>query len=166
MKKMNDIANALASAIKQDVKKNDAYWADADLRIKLEDLDLKKEDAQFKRDLASGKYPFSVAGKAFLGVGADGSTQVNFGGGGNDGTLNGQDTTPEGKGKTQFDTPMVAGINTQAQLTKANAYEVYVDSVTKQRYSAYNSIFSAIEKDSDLLLLLEKLSIKMKFLQN
>jgi len=150
MKKMNDIANALASAIKQDVKKNDAFFATDDLRIKLEDQDIKRETLQFQKDIALGKYPYSAAGKAILGTGPDGSPQVSFGGGGNDGTLNGQDTTPEGKGKTQFDTPMVTGINTQAQITKANAYEVYVDNVTKQRYSAYNSIFSAIEKDADL----------------
>jgi hypothetical protein len=150
MKKMNDIANALASAIKQDVKKNDAFFATDDLRIKLEDQDIKRETLQFQKDIALGKYPYSAAGKAILGTGPDGSPQVSFGGGGNDGTLNGQDTTPEGKGKTQFDTPMVTGINTQAQITKANAYEVYVDNVTKQRYSAYNNIFSAIEKDADL----------------
>jgi hypothetical protein len=150
MKKINDIANALASNIKQDVKKNDAYFASDDLRVKLEDLDLKKAQFEFTKAVARGEYPFSGTGKAILGVGPDGSPQISFGGGGNDGVLNGQDTTPEGKGKTQFDTPMVGGINTQAQLTKANAYEVYVDDVTKQRYSAYNSIFSAIEKDSDL----------------
>lgn len=150
-KKMNDIANALASATKVDVKKNDAFWADPELKLNLAKFDLEKDKFQFTKDIALGKYPFSGTGKAI--VGADGSVTFSGTGGGEE-TLNGQETTATGKGKTPFDTPMVSGVNVNAQSVAKSGYEVYLTTMGKQRYQAYNDIVTAIELDPELSSLL------------
>jgi hypothetical protein len=151
-KKINDIANALASGTKVEVKKNDAFFANDELRLKLQEHDLKREQFEFTKAIARGEYPFSGTGKPI--IGADGSITFSGPGTGGAETLNGQETTATGKGKTPFDTPLVAGLNTNAQTVAQNGYDVYVGSMAKQRYSAYNDIISIIELDPELSSLL------------